>query len=80
MLQVVLSTQGAQAGTGAGSESHRWQPNFEEEVSSLFKQMEPEDEIISPAVIFSFPSETFTVLQLKFKILKFEIKDPYLDD
>lgn len=79
-LQVVLSTQGAQPGTGARSKSHHWQPNLEEDVSSLFKQTEPEDEIISPAVIFAFLSETFTVLQFKHKILKFEIKDPYLDD
>lgn len=31
--------------------------------------MEPADEIISPAEIFSFPSETFMVLQYNYKML-----------
>lgn len=76
MFCAVLSTQGVQAGTGVGRESHRRQLNSQEEVSSLLKCMEPADEIISPAELFSFPSETFMVLQYKQKMLTFQNSRP----
>lgn len=68
ILHTVLSTQRAQAGTGVGRESHCRQPNLQE-VSSLSRWIEPADEIIILAAIFSFHSETFIVLQYKYKML-----------
>lgn len=66
ILHTVLSTQGAQAGKGVGR--HFRQPNLQE-VSSLATEIEPADEIIILAKIFSFHPETFTVLQYKYKML-----------
>lgn len=65
IFHTVLSTQGAKAGTGEGRESQCRQPNLQE-VSSLSRWIEPADEIIILVEIFH--SETFTVLQYKYKM------------